>query len=356
VSRGRFYLRAEADEWDFIRGLSQPLPFDAAVLSDRYLGEYPEGHPRHGEARDQLAQALDEQGIPWSVDPDTARLEQRSSAKRQTRRAANRPLASALPLPLSAELLRADDAIDALVEAAALHQLTSPAFAAPYLEAWGVDDPRFAANLRLLARSRELAGDRIVVGYLQVLRRSLFDGTAADMAHGLAARGATTIFIRVRRFTPEAASEADVLGYAGMIGAGVRAGARIVPDCVGQLGPVLVAAGADGFATNALRFRKVADDLHPSGGGGGSALTWLSPVGSAGGALAATGCGVANCPAPRGEGDNLAIRIHNLHEFLRTARLAAAERFTFAARLAADPSPIVRGWARALQELERRAA
>jgi hypothetical protein len=251
MSRGRFYLRAESDEWDFVRALKPPLPFDAAVINDRYLAEYPDGHARQGEDRDQLVQAFDDKDAPWSVDPDTARLEQPKSAERQSARAANRPLARAVPLPLSPARLANSDHIDALVEAAAVHQLGSPAFAAPYLEVAGAEDPRFALNLRLLQRSRELSADRALIAYLQVLRRCLLDGNAAELAQRLADAGADVIFIRVRRFEPEQGSEEEVVAYAGVVRAGERAGARMVADCVGRLGPIIVAAGADGFASNA---------------------------------------------------------------------------------------------------------
>ena len=359
MSRGRFYLRAESDEWDFIRSLEAPLPFDAAVVSDRYLPDYPEGHPRHGEDRDRLIQALDAQGARWSVDPDTARLEQAKSAQRQGARAASRPLARAVALPLTAERLASDDNVDALAEAAAVHQLRSPAFAAPYLEVDGVDDMRFDVNLMLLQRSRELAGDRALVAYLQVLAGRLLDGAAVGVARGLAENGAEVIFIRVRRFEAQHATESEVVAYADVVEAGQRAGARMVADSVGRLGPVLVATGADGFASNARCFRKVPDDLHPSGGGGGAGeLVWEIPGGGFAtvGARPSITCAVPECLAPAAEGDNSAVRIHNLHEFQRAARQAGAEGLGYAARLAHDSSPVVRGWARALQLLERRAA
>lgn len=359
MSRGRFYLRTESDEWDFIRDLPTPLPFDAAVISDRYLPDYPEGHQRYGEDRDQLVQALEARNARWSVDPDTARLEQAKSAERQSDRAAARPLARAVALPLNAEQFESGENVDALVEAAAVHQLGSRAFAAPYLEVDGVDDLRFAANLSLLRRSRELAGDRALIAYAQVLRSRLLDGSAVEVVRRLAGSGAEVIFVRVRRFDAEQASEAELFAYAAVVGAAEGAGARAVADCVGRLGPVIVAAGGDGFTSNARCFRKVPDDLHPSGGGGGaSELVWEVPGGGFAtvGAGSATSCAVPDCPSPAGEGDNSSIRIHNLHEFQRAARQAATEGLGYAARLAQHPSPIVRGWARALQRLERRAA
>jgi len=300
MSRGRFYLRCEPEEWDFIKGLATPLPFDAAVVCDRYLAEYPAGHPRHGEDRDQLIQALEAQGVRWSVDPETARLEQAKSAQRQSARAARRPLARAVPLPLTAEQLAVDGCVDALAEAAAVHQLGSRAFAAPYLEVEGIADPRFAVNLRLLRRSRELAGDRAVIAYLQVLGSRLLDGSAVDVARRLAEEGADVIFVRARRFDAENATEAEVFAYAKVVQAGERSGARVAADCVGRLGPPLVAAGADGFSSNARYFRKVPDDLHPSGGGGGAGeLVWEVPGGgfASVGAQSTSTCTVPDCPA-----------------------------------------------------------
>ena len=32
MSRGRCYIRAESEEWEFIRSLQTPAPFDAAVI------------------------------------------------------------------------------------------------------------------------------------------------------------------------------------------------------------------------------------------------------------------------------------------------------------------------------------
>jgi len=124
VSRGRFYLRVESDEADFIRQLDTPVAFAAAVVSDRYLAAYPKDHPRYGKPRDELAQALDVQSIPWSVDPDTARLEHPHSVQRQRPRAGVRPVAQ-LELPLTAERLASPELQAALVERAAVHQLTA---------------------------------------------------------------------------------------------------------------------------------------------------------------------------------------------------------------------------------------
>ena len=68
MTRGRFYLRSESAEWDFIRSLKAPLPFDAAIVSDRYLADYPDGHARYGEDRDHGTTLLHEAShyLPFS--------------------------------------------------------------------------------------------------------------------------------------------------------------------------------------------------------------------------------------------------------------------------------------------------
>ena len=58
MSRGRLYLRCESNEWDFIRAMKDAPPFDAAVISDRYLAPYPEGHRFYGLRPDRLAKAV----------------------------------------------------------------------------------------------------------------------------------------------------------------------------------------------------------------------------------------------------------------------------------------------------------
>jgi hypothetical protein len=104
---------------------------------------------------DAVAVAANADGAPSELWAAVAiESEHRKSSKRQSPWAANRPLAKALALPLSVERLSTSDAQDALVEATALHQLSSPAFAAPYLEVTGVEDPRFAINLRLAPAAR----------------------------------------------------------------------------------------------------------------------------------------------------------------------------------------------------------
>jgi hypothetical protein len=365
MSRGLLYLRVEHEEWGFLSSLDHDsaVPFDAAIVSDRYLAPYPQKHPRHGQAPDRLLDELAELHVPWLLDPDTARLGHHLISQRARPRAGNSPIAKAVPLPLSPRLGLPSGEAEALVDATAGVQLTSSLFASPYLEIAGIEDPRFETNLRMLELSRERAGDRLLVAYLQTLGRYIRDGSAAVAGRALAAAGADLIIVRIRRFSPETAHVEDLLAYANLIASIESTDASTITDCVGRLGPVLVACGADGFSSGSFHFRGIPDDLCPTGGGGNlTALSWEIPGRFASvprGQSAAAGgvrCGYPRCPAPTGAESEPAVRTHNLHELQRLGRLAAAEGLAFAARLRAAGAGYPAEWATALEQLERLAA
>ncbi|HEX5308918.1 MAG TPA: hypothetical protein VFW38_07550 [Solirubrobacteraceae bacterium] len=254
---------------------------------------------------------------------------------------------------------------EALVDATAGVQLRSTMFASPYLEVSGISDPRFETNLRLLELSRERAGDRTVVAYLQTMSRYMHDGSAAAAGIALAAAGAEVIVIRIRRFSPETATAQNLFAYAQLVAAIEGTRAVAVTDAVGRLGPVLVACGADGFSSGSFHFRSVPDDLCPSGGGGNlMPLSWEIPDGFASaprGHTAATApgwvrCSYPKCPAPTGAESEVAVRTHNLHELKTQARLAAAEGLAYAARLRAAGPGYPAEWAAVLERLQQLAA
>ena len=119
MSRGLLYLRVEHEECGFLSSLDHDsvVPFDAAIVSDRYLAPYPKKHPRHGEAPDRLLDELAELHVPWLLDPDTARLGHHLIVQRARPRAANSPIAKAVPLPLSPRLGLPSGEAEALVDA-----------------------------------------------------------------------------------------------------------------------------------------------------------------------------------------------------------------------------------------------
>jgi hypothetical protein len=367
MSRGNLFLRVEHGEWDFLASLDHDaaVPFDAAIVSDRYLAPYPKTHRRHGEAPDRLIDELEDLHVPWLLDPDTARLGHHLIEQRSRPRAANSPIAKAVPLPLSPGLGLPSGEAEALVDATAGVQLRSTMFAAPYLEVSGVGDPRFETNLRLLELSRERAGDRTLVAYLQTMSRYMHDGSAAAAGIALAAAGADVILVRIRRFSPETASAENLFAYSQLVAAIESTDAITVTDAVGRLGPVLVACGADGFSSGAFHFRSVPDDLCPTGGGGNLVpLSWEIPgrfesVPRGQSARTTAGwvrCNFPKCPAPTGAESEVAVRTHNLHELKSQARLAAAEGLAYSARLRAAGSRYPAEWATVLERLQQLAA
>jgi hypothetical protein len=254
------FLRVEHGEWDFLSALDHDsaVPFDAAIVSDRYLAPYPEQHSRHGEPPDRLLDELTALHVPWLLDPDTARLGHHLIAQRSRPRAANSPIARAVPLPLSPKLGLPSGEAEALVDATAGVQLRSSMFASPYLEISGVEDPRFETNIRLLELSCERAGDRVLVAYLQTLSRYMRDGSATAAGTALAAAGADFIVIRIRRFSPETASTENLLAYAQLIAAIESTDASTITDAVGRLGP-----GARRLRRRRLLHRLVPLPRHP---------------------------------------------------------------------------------------------
>ncbi len=346
MSRGRFYVRLESREWPLIEGLGSSAPFDAAVISDRYLAPYPSDDPNSQELPDRLARAVLGVGRTFSVDPDTARLEHPSAGGRQSARSALRPVAGVLPLPLTAEALQSPAAVRAFVGASQIQQLMAGAFSAPYLEVRGPDDPRLRVNIELLKASREVAGGKQLIAYLQFLPSTLASGDALR-AGLLLVPHANVVVVRARRLEPSMVRQPHVGAWVDLVARLTRAGARVVVDCAGVAGPPLVAAGADAFSAGTRFFRNVAADLHPtSGGGGGEPLRADASLTSLRDASAE-----ALVPA-----DNSAIRVSNLRVMRDDARLAARLGTGYGDLLRRAGSAQGQVWATELQRLRAEAA
>jgi hypothetical protein len=366
MSRGRFFVRVEHSEADFLAGLSRdvPLPFDGAIVSADYLAPFPDQDYRHAKRPDRLVDELAAHDAGWLLDPATAKLGHDLVEQRLRPRPANSPIAKAVALPLTPRLAFQTGEAEALIDAAAGVQLRSRMFTAPYLEVRGGDDPHLDANLRLLSLARERAGDRHLVAVLQTMSSYVRDGSAREAARALVAAGAETVLVRVRRLAPESAGTDDVVAYGRLIRVIGSAGAFAVADCVGRLGPVLVATGADGFSSGAYRFRTVPQDLCPTSGGGSSGvLMWEAPGRFASvpremsdSMIGARTCGVPGCPSPAGGGSEIDVRVHNLHEFQRLASEAAALGLGLAPTLKRAGPGYPALWATALEQLQALAA
>jgi hypothetical protein len=345
MSRGRFYVRLESGEWPLLNDLEGAPPFDAAVISDRYLAPYPDGHPQEDESADRLADAVDGVNRPFSVDLDTARLQHPASVVRQSARSALRPVASVLALPLTVEELRSADAVSALVDAAQISQVRAGAFAAPYLEVDGPDDPRQQINIELLRASRQLAGGRPLISYLQVLHSTLVSGDALKAAIQLVPH-ADVIAVRARRVDPANVRPEQARRLIELVASLALREVRVVADCAGPAGPPLVAAGADAFSAGTRFFHTVPSDLHPTiGGGGGAPLSTIVPL--------------ADKPRVFAVGDatdNATTRLENLRVMQAAARQAGMMGPDYAELLASSGRAQGAVWAAELRRLQIRAA
>lgn len=344
MSRGRFYVRLESREWSLLDDLDGPPPFDAAVISDRYLAPYPDGHQREDEPADRLADAVDGVSRPFSVDPDTARLQHSASVERQSTRSALRPVASALALPLTVEMLRSAEAVSGLVDAAQISQVRAGAFAAPYLEVDGPDDPRQQINVELLRAGRQLAGGRPLIGYLQVLHSTLISGDALKAAIQLAPH-ADVIAVRARRVDPARVRPEQARRLVELVASLALRGVRVIADCAGPAGPPLVAAGADAFSAGTRFFHTIPSDLHPTvAGGGGAPLATIVPLAD----KSRVSAGAAT--------DNAATRLENLRVMQAAAREAGGMGLDYAELLASSGRAQSAVWAAELRRLQTRAA
>jgi len=374
MSRGHFYARLEESDWKFVRRVASMQSFDAAIVKAPYLADYPESDSRHGQPTDRLTEALGERGFSWALDPATALFGHPRAAEWASPRARSCPMAAALPLPWDPGLIIGDDeaALELLSRAEAI-QRNATAFSVPYLEVRKPGEGHLEANCSLIGMGAELAGDRRVLAYLQTLRGELLRGRAIEAARRMIAAGAQTIAIRIRSLRPE--SLEDIVAYLELVAFIEDRGVRAVADSVGLLGPTLVAGGADAFSSGARYFQAVPKTLlsrwqepdhhHEEDAedrGGGRPILYQVP-----GTLIETphqelddsvaACPVEGCKASAPGAGRRERRDHNLHDFKRRGREAAALGYGYADVLRTLPGDRPAVWARALDQVaERRRA
>src|ERR1044072_9098161 len=355
-SRGRFYLRAEENEWNLLgrlAGREGALPFDGVIVKSTHLAPYPPEDGRHGEDHERLRKMLEQAELPWTLDPATAAHVHVSAPNWTSARAPECPLTSAQELPWDPQQLSDRAGAVELIERAEYLQRGASALAAPYLEVSPHAEAALAANRTMIEMTSELAGSRRTIAYLQVLRSHMRSGFALSAAQTYVEAGAETVMVRVRLLDPLRLE--DLVPSLELVEGIEAMGARAVPDCVGYLGPVLIAAGADGFSSGARFFQKVPDRLlapEPEEGGG-PRLAYAVP-----GELRSVdakslgrqrSCPVALCRADGGLATAADLREHNIHEFRRLTDLAAAQGLDFAETLQTIDSDEAAILAQALQ-------
>jgi hypothetical protein len=362
VANGQIYLRAEHDQLELVRSCPSPRPFGAAIVYARYLAPYPPGHHRAAQSTTELVDALRAAKINYVIDPGTPALTKRNIATiEEGARLRQSPMAASINLPLSADDLRNRYRRERFVDDTLGVQTGAQARAAPYLEYKhrGVDVRR--VNLAMLRRCVSSAARQLPVGFIQLTLPTLLDGLLIRLAAPYAQTGVTRVFVRVRGLEAEAANAREFSAYLDGIAAFTEVGVELIPDCVGRLGPALVAGGAATFSTGAVYFRKVSTRLLNKSGGGGLEVYYEVAGGfysvPRGARHAAPRCVVPSCPAAAPNASLDDLRLHNLHVLREESRLAAVSSgASYAARLIESGQPEAAVWGEVLRERAQRAA
>jgi len=243
-------------------------------------------------------------------------------------------------------------------------QAGAQALVAPYLEVMSERDSRLKLNVDMIADVVAAGDGRPVVAFIQVTRHRLLTGLLQELAGHYAGIGLSSVVLRVRQLDAEEATAVEIRNYLDAVDAFVGHNLQMIPDCVGRLGPVLVARGARGFSTGARFFRKVAQSpINTGGGGGGGDLMFEVPGrlrGLAVGLRRSTGvpsCRFASCATADGSLTNSQLREHNLHSLKALGQLATElGPAGFAGYLVDGGDEREREWARVLAEQVERAA
>jgi hypothetical protein len=321
----QFFYRVAIHEAKTVRDCRHDA-FDAAIIKASYIAPHEAGKRSEPvELRDALMSC----GAPWLVDLCTPQLgEAEVLLDPGFSRLRESALGRVLPLPLDASRLENEEARDAFVEACAAFQAGAPIISAPYLELRADDDPRLEANLAMLRRIVGAAGDRLAVGFLQINLDGLNRGVAVRAARRYAETGVRLLFLRVRSFKAEEATEKHVLAYQAAVEAFAGCGIDVVADQVGRFGAVAVGLGAVGFSGGTQFFRSVPRKLVSTGGGGGGEKLpvemphqWRALPRDR--APQQFECPLADCAVAAGDRSLEAIREHDLHYQRYLAGLAA---------------------------------
>lgn len=359
------YFRPESSEAALVRTAGERGAFDAGIIRAKYLADYPKGHPLEGDDPSELARAFRERRIAYVVDLDTpalCRSELRDEAIE--RRLRSTAAARALDLPLAPDELNDTAKRTFFVGENIAMQAGAQALAAPYLEVMSEQDVRLQLNAAMVADVVAAGDGRPVVAFVQVTRHRLESGLLRRLAAHYAGIGLSSVVLRVRDLDAEEATTIQLRNYLEAVDAFAAHDLHVIVDCVGRLGPVLVARGARGFSTGARFFRKVAQSpINTGGGGGGGDLLFEVPGrlrGVAVGLRRTSGiprCAVGECATAGNSPTNAQLREHNLHSLKALGQLAAAlGPAGFAAYLLDGGDDREREWARVLLEQVERAA
>lgn len=356
---GQIYLRARHDDKEIV-SCPSPRPFGAAIFYWRYLAEYPADHPRHGQSTTELVDALRIAKLPYVIDPNTPALTASRVLEDEGARLRASSMVRAVTLPLRARELVNRGRREAFVDDTMLLQAGASAVAAPYLEYKLGGDEVLRINIAMLRRTVATAGRQLPIAFIQVTAGALRRGLVTQLAPWYASTGVKRVFLRVRKLNAEAATTVEFKAFLDAIAAFNSLGVELVPDCVGRLGPALVAGGASSFSSGPVNFRSVSGSLLNRSGGGGVPVFYEVAGGFR--AVDRTGrqsvgtCSVPGCRADRPGATLDDLRLHNMHVLRKESRLAAVNGAGwYARRLIASGQPRAVIWGGVLLERAQRA-
>jgi hypothetical protein len=360
VVNGQIYLRARHDDIELV-SCPSPRPFGAAIFYWRYLAAYPADHPRRGQSTSELIDAIRAANLPYVMDPNTPALGSSRILKEEGARLRASVMVNAVGLPLQARDLRNRGRRDAFVDDTMELQAGASGVVAPYLEYRDGGAEVLRMNIAMLRRCVAVAAGQLPLAFIQLTAAQLRRGLVAQVAPWYAATNVTRVFLRVRKLDAEHADACELGALLDGIDAFDRLGIELVPDCVGRLGPSLVAGGAPSFSSGPVHFRKVPAALLNRTGGGGVPVFYEV----AGGFYAVdrsarhrvAGCFDSNCVASRTDATLDDLRLHNMHVLREESQLAAANGAAwYAARLIASGQPEAVVWGTVLAERAQRVA
>ena len=358
---GQIYLRARHDDVELV-SCASPRPFGAAIFYWRYLAEYPEGHPRHRQSTTELLDALLAAKLPFVADPNTPSLTSSRITSDEGARLRASPMVNAIErLPLQSRDLSSGRRRDAFVDDTMKLQVGASAVAAPYLEYKHRGDEVLRMNIAMLRRCVSVAAGQLPIAFIQVTASELRRGIVGRLAPWYAATEVKRIFLRVRGLDAEKAAAHEFASLLDAIDAFSKLGVELVPDCVGRLGPALVAGGAPSFSSGPVNFRKVSATLLNRNGGGGLTVAYEVAGGfhtvSRNARHRAARCFVPNCVADSPSATLDDLRLHNMHVLREESRLAATNGAAwYSARLIESGQSEAVVWGSVLRERVERAA
>ena len=251
------------------------------LVPESYVAPYPATHMLAGHDPRKLLDAASAAGRDLWRDPETPGLCSRTILQLSgAKRLHETPLARAFAMPLDLSILADPEARRQALELVLATQAGSEMLVGPYFNFDRRDSVEFRLNLQM-ARETVLAAEEQVPGaFVQVTRHRLLTGLLAEVAADFKTIGVRRVIMRVRGLKSELASASELTSILDAVEAFASRGIEAIVDCAGKLGPVLVAAGAEGFSTGTRFFKGIAATTLSTGGGGGGVSLAAQPAGT----------------------------------------------------------------------------